>query len=75
MCRSSESNCVDSCIERSGSNLLAQRWDANDGLGSWNLAKLGVEQRNELPEDAWKDLKRVKMKFDNLEGGLCHPQF
>jgi hypothetical protein len=75
MCRSSNSVCVDSCIERSGGNLLAQRWDADEGLESWNLAKLGVEQRKELPEDAWNDLKRVKVKFDSLEGTLCHPQF
>jgi hypothetical protein len=68
LCRSSNSTCVDSCIERSSGNLLAQRWDADDSLGSWNLGKLGVEQRKELPEDAWSDLKRVKMKFDSLEG-------
>jgi hypothetical protein len=55
--------------------LLAQRWDADDSLGSWNLAKLGVEQRKELPEDAWNNLKRVKMKFDTLEGRSCPPRF
>ena len=73
MCRSSRSDCRDSCIERSGGgNLLAQRWDADDGLGSWNLAKLGVHQRRELPEDAWENLKRVKLKFDTLDGKFCH---
>jgi hypothetical protein len=69
-CRTSNSKCVDSCIERSGGHLLAQRWDADQGLGSWNLAKLGVEQRKELPADAWSDVKRVTMKFDSLEGML-----
>ena len=73
-CRSSNSKCEDSCIERSGGSLLAQRWDA-DRLGSWNLAKLGVEQKKELPEDAWEDLKRVKLKFDSLEGKLSLPKF
>lgn len=66
-CRSSNSRCEASCIERAGGDLLAQRWDA-DRLGNWNLAKLSVEQRKELPEDAWNDLKRVKLKFDSLEG-------
>jgi hypothetical protein len=37
-------------------------------LGSWNLARLGVEQRKELPEDAWNDVKRVTIKFDSIEG-------
>lgn len=73
-CRSSNSRCEDSCIERSGGDLLAQRWDA-DRLGSWNLAKLGVEQRKELPDDAWNELKRVKLKFDSLEGRSCHSIF
>jgi hypothetical protein len=49
---------------------LVQRWDADQGLGSWNLARLGVEQRKELPEDAWDDIKRVSMSFQSLEGML-----
>ncbi len=74
LCRTSNSKCVDSCIERSGGHLLAQRWDAEGELGSWNLAKLGVEQRKELPADAWNDVKRVTMKFDSLEGMFpIHP--
>lgn len=72
LCRTSNSKCVDSCIERSGGNLLAQRWDADQGLGSWNLAKLGMEQRKELPADGWSDVKRVTMKFASLEGTLCY---
>jgi hypothetical protein len=72
LCRTSNSKCVDSCIERSGGNLLAQRWDADQGLGSWNLAKLGMEQRKELPADAWSDVKRATLKFDSLEGMLCY---
>jgi len=67
-CRRPDSRCLDSCIERSKGYLLVQRWDANQGLGSWNLARLGVEQRKELPEDAWNDVKRVTMKFDSIEG-------
>jgi len=72
LCRTSNSKCVDSCIERSGGALLAQRWDADQGLGSWNLGKLGMEQRKELPADAWNDVKRVTMKFKSLEGMLYH---
>ncbi|PMD25960.1 hypothetical protein NA56DRAFT_390095 [Hyaloscypha hepaticicola] len=72
-CRNSKSDCRDSCIERlGGGNLLAQRWDSDDGLGSWNLARLGVHQRKELPEDGWENLKRVKLKFDTLDGRFCH---
>jgi hypothetical protein len=67
-CRTSNSQCRASCIERSGGNLLLQRWDADQGLGSWNLAKLGVEQRKDLPEDGWNNVKRVSLKFDSLEG-------
>jgi hypothetical protein len=69
-CRTSDSQCRVSCIERSDGYLLAQRWDADQGLGSWNLAKLGTEQRKELPEDAWENVKRVSMKFDSMEGKL-----
>jgi hypothetical protein len=38
------------------------------GLGSWNLAKLDIEQRKELPEDAWNNVKTVSLKFNSLEG-------
>jgi hypothetical protein len=69
-CRTSNSQCRVSCIERSEGHLLAQRWDADQGLESWNLARLGVEQRKELPEDAWNDIKRVSMNFQSLEGML-----
>jgi hypothetical protein len=69
-CRTSNSQCRVSCIERSGGHLLVQRWDADQGLGSWNLARLGVEQRKELPEDEWNDIKRVSISFQSLEGML-----
>jgi hypothetical protein len=69
-CRTGNSQCRISCIERSGSSVILQRWDADHGLGSWNLAKLGVEQRNDPPENSWKDVKRVSLKFDNAEGIL-----
>jgi len=69
-CRSSNSNCRSSCIERSDGPLMVQRWDADQGLGSWNLAKLGVDQRKELPADAWNDVKRVSLNFEKTEG-MC----
>lgn len=78
-CRSSSSKCRISCLERSGGDghLLVQRWDASAGMGSWNLAALGMEQRKELPANAWNDVKRVSMKFDKFEGTFflffgCH---
>ena len=67
-CRNANSKCRISCIERSGSNLLIQRWNADQGLMSWNVAKLGQEQRKELPQDAWNNVKRVSFKFDSFEG-------
>jgi hypothetical protein len=67
-CRRSHNQCRVSCIERREGYLLAQRWDADQGLGSWNLARLGVEQRKELPEDAWNNVKRVTMKFESIAG-------
>jgi hypothetical protein len=67
-CRTSNSKCRISCIERSEGFLLAQRWNANQGLASWNLAQVGTEQRKELPANAWNNVKRVSMSFDCLEG-------
>ena len=67
-CRNSNSKCLISCIERSGGNLLIQRWNADQGLKSWNLAKLGQEQRKELPHDSWDNVKRVSLTFDRYEG-------
>jgi len=67
-CRNSSSKCLISCIERSGGNLLIQRWNADQSLMSWNVAKLGQEQRKELPQDAWNNVKRVSFKFDRYEG-------
>ncbi|KIM99882.1 hypothetical protein OIDMADRAFT_125583, partial [Oidiodendron maius Zn] len=66
-CGALNSQCQTSCIERSGGNLLLQRWDADQGLGSWNLARLGIEQRRDLPEHGWNNVKRVSLDFDSLE--------
>lgn len=67
-CRSSNSSCVVSCVERSGGYLLGQRWDADQGAEGFNLAKLGMEQRKELPAEAYNNVMRVSMKFGCLEG-------
>jgi hypothetical protein len=67
-CRTSNSKCLISCIERSDGFLLAQRWNADQELTSWNLAQVGTEQRRELPANAWNNVKRVSMSFDCLEG-------
>ena len=69
-CRTANSQCRITCIERSGNDLLLQRWDADQGLGSWNLARLGVDQRKDLPEDGWNNVKRVSLKFETFEGRL-----
>ncbi|EPE33328.1 hypothetical protein GLAREA_06340 [Glarea lozoyensis ATCC 20868] len=66
-CRTSNSKCRISCIERSDGFLHAQRWDADQGLMSWNLAQVGTEQRKDLPANAWNNVKRVSMSFDCLE--------
>jgi hypothetical protein len=67
-CRTSNSKCRISCIERSDGFLAAQRWNADQELTSWNLAEVGTEQRKELPANAWQNVKRVSMSFDCLEG-------
>lgn len=67
-CHSASSQCRSSCIERKGGYLSAQRWDAGDRLENWNLAKLGMQQRKELPADSWEGLKRVSFKFQSREG-------
>lgn len=66
-CRSSNTQCRTSCIERTQGHLLAQRWDTDGSLASWDLAKLGVEQRKE-GENRWKNVKRVTFKFETWEG-------
>ncbi|KAF2187525.1 hypothetical protein K469DRAFT_705224 [Zopfia rhizophila CBS 207.26] len=66
-CLTSNSNCRISCVERGDGYLLAQRWDADESLASWNLARVGMHQRNELPADAWNDLKRISIKFESME--------
>ena len=67
-CRTANSKCPVSCIEGTKGPLIAQRWDADQGLASWNLAALGAAQRKELPERRWNDLARVSIKFQSMEG-------
>jgi hypothetical protein len=70
-CYNSHSTCRISCIERSkGGSLLAQRWEADSGLTSWNIAKLGENQRKER-ENLWPNLRRVSLRFQKMEGTLC----
>ena len=67
-CRTAKTKCTVSCIERYKSSLVAQRWNADDGLSSWNLAALGMEQRK-TPSDAdWNNLTRVSFRFQSMEG-------
>jgi hypothetical protein len=67
-CYNSHSSCRISCVERErGGSLLAQRWDSDAGLHSWNLAALGESQRKES-QDLWPNLRRVSMKFEKMEG-------
>lgn len=66
-CRSSSSHCRISCLERTNEPLLVQRWNADNSLASWNLAKLGLEQRNDF-EYGWEKVKRVSFKFEKWEG-------
>jgi hypothetical protein len=67
-CYNSHSACRISCVERErGGSLLAQRWDSDAGLHSWNLAALGESQRKES-QDLWPNLRRVSMKFEKMDG-------
>jgi hypothetical protein len=67
-CRTANSRCTVSCVERSKGFLSAQRWDADQGLTSWNVAALGVEQRRALSEWNWNNLTRVSLTFQTMEG-------
>jgi hypothetical protein len=67
-CRGKDSQCLDSCIERADGFLRVQRWDATQGLSSWNLASLGVDQRKELPHNVYRDVKRVTIRFESVAG-------
>ncbi|KAF2685997.1 hypothetical protein K458DRAFT_363531 [Lentithecium fluviatile CBS 122367] len=76
-CRTANSRCIVSCIERSKGSLLAQRWDADQSLSSWNVAALGVEQRKDLRVCSWDNLTRISLSFQSMEdrykfaGGPC----
>jgi hypothetical protein len=76
-CRTANSRCPVSCIESFKGHLIAQRWNADQSLSSWNLAALGVEQRKSLPEQGWNNLARVSISFQSMEdrykfaGGPC----
>lgn len=71
-CRTAKTKCTVSCIERSKGSLIAQRWNADGGLSSWNLAALGMEQRK-TPSDAdWNNLTRVSFIFQSFEGTSIH---
>jgi hypothetical protein len=67
-CYNSHSTCRISCVERSsGGGLLAQRWEADAGLTSFNAAKLGEHQRKDS-QNGWPNLKRVSLRFEKMEG-------
>jgi hypothetical protein len=65
-CRSSNSKCRITCLERKSGYLLAQRWEAESKLSSFNIAKLGIEQKMDN-ENGWDKVKRVSLKFDIWE--------
>ena len=70
-CNTEKSKCTVTCIERSNDKpLLAQRWDADQGLTSWNLAALGMEQRKKASDSEWTGLSRVSFRFQSMEGRL-----
>jgi hypothetical protein len=70
-CRTANSRCTVSCIERSKGFLLAQRLDADHGLSSWNVAALGSEQRSDVSDYSWNNLTRVSLMFQSMEGKPC----
>jgi hypothetical protein len=71
-CRTAKTKFTVSFIERSKGSLLAQRWNADDGLSSWDLAALGIEQRR-TPLDADRDnTTRVSFRFQSTGGMYIH---
>lgn len=73
-CRSSDTRCRISCIERKGGHLLAHRWDAHDKLTDWDLAKISTIQRGDTKAN-WGNLKRVSLDFQRWEGMLTSTSF
>jgi hypothetical protein len=66
-CRTSNSQCRTSCVERKRSDLVARRWYADDGLSGWNLARLGLDQRSESG-GKFENVQRVSLTFEKMEG-------
>lgn len=64
-CNRKKSTCLISAIERKN-DLLAQRYVADQGLNSWDIAAIGTRRRQELPEAAWTKLKRISIKFKQV---------
>jgi hypothetical protein len=67
-CNRKKSTCLISAIERRKNNLLAQRYVADQGLNSWDIAAIGTRRRQELPVAAWAKLKRISIKFKQVAG-------
>ncbi|KAF1817013.1 hypothetical protein P152DRAFT_384775, partial [Eremomyces bilateralis CBS 781.70] len=65
-CHISGNHCPISAIERSKGtkDLLAQRYDAEDSE-DWDITRLGTTKRKELPEQEFRGLQRVSIKFEN----------
>ncbi|OCL12417.1 hypothetical protein AOQ84DRAFT_386154 [Glonium stellatum] len=81
-CNKKKHSCLISAIERKKGDLLAQRYVADRDLSSWDIAAIGARRRQELPEAAWNKLKRISIKFKQVEdrerfGGymcVCNPK-
>ena len=69
-CRTANSRCPVSCIERSKGHLIAQRWNADQSERNWNVAALGMEQRKPPPDHSWNNLARISIAFQSMEGKL-----
>ncbi|KAJ4347249.1 uncharacterized protein N0V89_011189 [Didymosphaeria variabile] len=74
-CRTAKSKCTVSCIERAKGSLLAQRWNADRGLSSWNVAALGMEQRTSPSDADWHNITRISLRFQSMEGLFVVPSF
>ncbi|KAF2457314.1 hypothetical protein BDY21DRAFT_286239 [Lineolata rhizophorae] len=78
-CRKASSSCNITAIEQAKGekSLMAQRYEAQQGYFDWDIARLGVTRRKELPDAAWSKLKRVSITFvdhrqrDQFGGSMC----
>jgi hypothetical protein len=69
-CRRKQASCCDVAIERKqgSANLLAQRYQSNEGLLGYDVARLSATKRHDLLDNEWDNVQRISIRFANPNG-------